>query len=242
MKQKKILLGVNIDHAATLKQVRGGVTKYPSLMNLVKLAKLGGAEQITIHLREDRRHIQDADVELLCKQSLLPINLELAVSDKILKIALKNKPKWACFVPEKRAELTTEGGLDIEKCADKIKKMTALLKKNKIKVSFFIEPSLKQVELSALSGADAIEFHTGHWVLATGQKKKVLWQKLNEAAGWANHLGLRVHAGHGLDYQHAKIIKKLSHLKEVNIGHSLICYSLESGLKSVVQKMKKALR
>lgn len=242
MKNKKIILGVNIDHAATLRQVRGGVTKYPDLISLVKLAKSGGADQITIHLREDRRHIQDSDVVRLCKQSVLPINLELAVNEKILKIALKNKPKWACFVPEKRAELTTEGGLDIEKCFNKIKKMTLLLKKKNIHVSYFIEPSLQQVELSALAGANAVEFHTGHWVLAAGPKKKVLWEKMREAAGWANHLGLRVHAGHGLDYAHARQIKTLSHLKEVNIGHSLICYALEDGLKKSVQKMKKSLR
>lgn len=241
MKKNKIILGVNIDHAATLRQVRGGLTKYPDLIRLVKLVKSGGAQHITIHLREDRRHIQDADVVQLCKQSILPINLELAVNDKMLKIALKNKPKWACFVPEKRAELTTEGGLDIEKCFDKIKKMSAILKKNNIKVSFFIEPSLKQVELSALAGADAVEFHTGHWVLASGFKKKNIWEKMCESAGWANHLRLRVHAGHGLDYDHAKRIKTLSYLKEVNIGHSLICYALEDGLKKSVQKMKKTL-
>lgn len=242
MKSKKIILGVNIDHAATLRQVRGGVTKYPDLISLVKLVKSGGAQQITIHLREDRRHIQDADVVALCKQSALPINLELAVNEKMLKIALKNKPKWACFVPEKRAELTTEGGLDIEKCFTKVKKMTAALKKNKIQVSFFIDPSLQQVELSALAGADAVEFHTGHWVLATGSKKKNLWEEMREAAGWANHLGLRVHAGHGLDYYHARQIKNLAYLKEVNIGHSLICYALEDGLKKAVQKMQKSLR
>ncbi len=241
-KLKQISLGVNIDHAATLRQVRGGLTAYPDLLKLVKNVKAGGAQQITIHLREDRRHIQDHDVVQLCKNSVLPINLELSVQEKMVKIALKNKPRWVCFVPEKREELTTEGGLNIEKCSQQIKKMTTLLKKNKIKVSFFIEPSLKQVELSALAGAQAIEFHTGHWVLASGKLKETLWKKLVEAAGWANHLGLRVHAGHGLDYFHARLIKKLPHLQEVNIGHSLICYSLESGLTDVVKKMKSILK
>lgn len=238
----KISLGVNIDHAATLRQVRGGTTSYPDLLEVSQLAKKGGAEQITIHLREDRRHIQDADVVMLCKKSPLPINLEMAVNKKILKIALKNKPAWVCFVPEKRAELTTEGGLDIEKCFKQIKKMTATLQKNGIKVSFFIEPSIEQVEFSAHAGADAVEFHTGHWVLEKGDKKAKIWGRLTSAADLANWLGLRVHAGHGLDYHHAKLITKLPHLQEVNIGHSLICYSLTDGLTKATQKMKHELK
>jgi len=238
----KISLGVNIDHAATLRQVRGGTTAYPDLVEISKLAKKGGADQITIHLREDRRHIQDADVITLCKKSPLPVNLEMAVDNKILKVALKNKPKWVCFVPEKRAELTTEGGLDIQKCFLKIKKMTETLHQNGIKVSFFIEPSTEQVELSARAGADAIEFHTGHWVLEKGEKKKEIWTRLVQASDLAHWLGVRVHAGHGLDYAHAKMITKLPYLQEVNIGHSLICYSLAEGLAAVTKKMCHALK
>ncbi len=238
----KIILGVNIDHAATLRQVRGATTNYPSLVKLTQLAKAGGAQQITIHLREDRRHIQDLDVVQLCQKSALPINLEIAVNAKMVQVALVNKPKWVCFVPEKRQELTTEGGLDIEKCQGRIKQVTSRLKKKNIRVSYFIEPSLLQVELAALAGADAVEFHTGHWVLQSGAKKKMLWNKLVEAASWANQLGLRVHAGHGLDYHHARLIKKLPFLAEVNIGHSLICYALEDGLKKIVKKMKNELK
>lgn len=238
----KILLGVNIDHAATLRQVRGNTTSYPNLVSIAELAKKGGANQITIHLREDRRHIQDQDVVTLCKLSPLPVNLEMAVSQSILKIALKNKPAWVCFVPEKRAELTTEGGLDIKKCFAEIKKMTTTLRKKNIRSSFFIEPSTEQVEFSARAGADAVEFHTGHWVLAKGSQKKIIWQKLVAAADLAHWLGLRVHAGHGLDYEHAKQITKLPYLIEVNIGHSLICYALESGLQAVTKKMKNALQ
>jgi pyridoxine 5-phosphate synthase len=238
----KISLGVNIDHAATLRQVRGGTTAYPDLLEMVMLSKKGGADQITIHLREDRRHIQDHDVVRLCKNSKLPINLEMAVNQKILKIALKNKPAWVCFVPEKRAELTTEGGLDIKKCFNVIKKMTTLLKKNNIKVSFFIEPSLEQVEFSARAGADAVEFHTGHWVLAEGSKKNKIWERLVEASDLTDWLGLRVHAGHGLDYAHARAITKLPHLREVNIGHSLICYALTDGLETATRKMKNELK
>lgn len=238
----KILLGVNIDHAATLRQVRANTTSYPDLVHLTQLAKAGGADQITIHLREDRRHIQDADVQKLCKSSYLPINLEMAVQNKMQKIALKNRPRWVCFVPEKREELTTEGGLDIAKCFSKIKKMTTVLKNKKIKVSFFIDPTEAQVKLSIEAGADAIEFHTGHWVLASGKLKTKIWKNLNQAALLAHQLGLRVHAGHGLDFFHARKITKLPHLAEVNIGHSIICYSLADGLQSVVQKMKNELK
>jgi pyridoxine 5-phosphate synthase len=242
MKKNRISLGVNIDHAATLRQVRGGTTSYPDLLELTRIVRAAGAQQITIHLREDRRHIQDADVELLCKKSKLPINLEMAVSPEMLKIALRNKPAWVCFVPEKREELTTEGGLNVVKVFDQIKSMTAALKKASIKVSFFIEASPEQVSASAMAGADAIEFHTGHWVSESGSAKKKLWKNLKESAEKAAQLKLRVHAGHGIDFEHAKVIKELPHLKEVNIGHSLICYSLETGLKKATAKMLAKLK
>jgi pyridoxine 5-phosphate synthase len=238
----KISLGVNIDHAATLRQVRGGTTSYPKLVSLVKLVKDGGGRQITIHLREDRRHIQDHDVKALCKKPILPINLEMAVSEEMLKIAIENKPSWVCFVPEKREELTTEGGLNIIQVFDSIEKMTQVLRSQKIKVSYFIEPNLEQVQAAAQGNANAVEFHTGKWVLSDGENKKTEWKKLKAAAELAFDLGLRVHAGHGLDFEHAKKIRKLPHLVEVNIGHSLICYSLEMGLKKSTQKMRDCLR
>lgn len=240
--KSKIHLGVNIDHAATLRQVRGNTTSYPDLLSMTELARAGGATQITIHLREDRRHIQDADVVKLCKKSKLPINLEMAVSSEMLKIALVNKPAWVCFVPEKREELTTEGGLDVVRVFEKIKSMTAQLQDAGIKVSFFIEASQIQVEASARAGANAVEFHTGHWVTEKGDTKKSIWKSLKAEAERAHELGMRVHAGHGLDYDHASKIRKLPFLKEVNIGHSLICYSLEDGLKKSVKKMLAALR
>lgn len=241
-KSQKIRLGVNIDHAATLRQVRGGTTDYPNLLDLCFEAKKGGAKQITIHLREDRRHIQDHDVVLLTKKSTLEINLEMGASEEMVKIALKNKPTWVCLVPEKRQELTTEGGLDVVKNFNHLEKITHQLKKNKIKVSFFIEPSLDQVEASALCGADAVEFHTGSWVLLTGSKKKTEWKRLVIAAEETHRLGLRVHAGHGLDYEHCRLIRQLPYLKEVNVGHSLICYSLTDGLKTAVKKMVNSLK
>ncbi len=239
---KQISLGVNIDHAATLRQVRGQTTAYPDLQTLTEIVKKAGGHQITIHLREDRRHIQDSDVRLLCRKSALPINLEMAVSDEMLRIALKEKPKWVCFVPEKREELTTEGGLNIIKGFSKIQDMTLKLKEKKIKVSFFIDPNLAQVQAASEAHADAVEFHTGAWVLARGQAKKKHWNLLSEASQLAEQLGLRVHAGHGLDFEHAKRIRKIKSLVEVNIGHSLICYSLEMGLKKATQKMRACLK
>lgn len=238
----KIILGVNIDHAATLRKVRGNTTAYPDLLEIAAAVKAGGGKQITIHLREDRRHIQDRDVVDLCKKSKLPINLEMAVSDEMLKVALKNLPAWVCFVPEKREELTTEGGLNVVKVFDRIKKMTARLHKAGIRVSFFIEADPEQIEAAAFAGADAVEFHTGHWVTARGEEKNKIWKNLYEGAIHAHVLDMRVHAGHGLDYIHAKKIKKLPHLREVNIGHSLMCYALTDGMKSVTRKMLACLK
>lgn len=238
---KKIKLGVNIDHAATLRQVRGGHTSYPDLHQMIDLAKKGGADQITIHLREDRRHIQVKDVQEICKARKLPINLEMAVTSELLKVAKKYKPDWVCLVPEKRQELTTEGGLDVVKIKATLVTMIEKLQSYGIEVSTFIDPSVDQVRASFEAGADAIEFHTGSWVLLSGAKKEKEWQRLVAAARVAHALGLRVHAGHGLDYHHAKLIRKMPHLVEVNIGHSLICYSLVDGLKESVKKMKRHL-
>ncbi len=234
-------LGVNIDHVATLRQVRGGTTDYPSLVTAMKSAVAGGAEQITIHLREDRRHIQDEDLKVLSRSCPVDLNLEMAVSKEILRLAKKYRPAWVCFVPEKREELTTEGGLNVSKVSSEITKMTSELNRLRIQCSYFIEPDVHIVNASAVAGAQAVEFHTGHWVLAKGTKKKQIWQKLVTSAEAAHALGLRVHAGHGLDYEHTAKILQLPHLLEVNIGHSLICYSLEMGLTTATKKMVKVL-
>jgi len=241
IKKNPIRLGVNIDHAATLRQLRKNTTAYPDLKEMCRLAKSGGAKQITVHLREDRRHIQDFDVKNLLIHRVLKINLEIAATPKMLKIALSHKPDWVCFVPEKREELTTEGGLDIVKLVSKIKPMIKKLNDQKIKVSLFIEPSIDQVMAAREVGADAVEFHTGRWVLLSDKNKKTEWQRMAQAATVANDLDISVHAGHGLDYRHAKIISKLPFLKEVNIGHSLICYSLAEGLAKATQKMYRCL-
>lgn len=238
----KIRLGVNVDHVATLRQVRGGTTPYPDLVKMVKASIKGGAEQITIHLREDRRHIQLEDLKRLSKECSVPLNLEMAATSQMVSYAKKYRPDWCCFVPEKRAELTTEGGLDVKKGFKTIAPMVDKLQRIGIEISMFIEPSLAQVEASYEVGADAIELHTGKWVLLKGARKSAEWKRLVEAAEWANYLGLNVHAGHGLDYEHSKMINKLPYLQEVNIGHSLVCYALEDGLEQSVRKMRKILK
>ncbi len=238
----RIRLGVNLDHVATLRQVRGGLTSYPDLSLFLDETVKAGADQITIHLREDRRHIQDRDVFMVCRKSKVPVNLEMAVSTKIQNIALKAKPYIVCLVPEKREELTTEGGLNVVKAKNKIKLMTRKLNKSRIRVSTFIEPSFEQVRASFEVGADAVEFHTGKWVGIKGPAQKKEWMRLKKAAVYAHSLGLQVHAGHGLDFATTKKIKNLPYLEEVNIGHFLICDALKNGLKSSIQSMKKILR
>lgn len=236
-----IALGVNIDHIATLRQVRGGTTSYPDLYRLTNLVIGAGADQITLHLREDRRHIQPQDVEVICKNRRVPVNLEMAATAQMLKVALKHKPDWCCFVPEKREELTTEGGLNVAKAAETIAPMVERLSRIGIDCSMFIEPSIKQVKAAYQVGAAAVEFHTGKWVHLKGQNKTKEWNRLREAALLAHSLGMFVHAGHGLDFNTTKEICKLPNLREVNIGHSLICYSLELGIEKAVQEMKKQI-
>jgi pyridoxine 5-phosphate synthase len=239
--RRKIRLGVNVDHVATLRQVRGGTTPYPNLLQMVRESVKGGADQITIHLREDRRHIQLHDLVLLAKKCPVLLNLEMGATPEMLRFALKYKPDWCCLVPEKRAELTTEGGLDVAGLRKRTGPLTQKLRKKGIKVSHFIEPSLRQVEAAAEQGAHAVEFHTGHWVLLKGAAKNKEWKRLVQAAELTHKLGMNVHAGHGLDYEHTRKIKKLPYLEEVNIGHSLICYALEKGLRDSVRKMKRIL-
>lgn len=239
---EKVRLGINIDHIATLRQVRGNSTSYPDIIQLMNLAIKGGAEQITIHLREDRRHIKDEDVKKICKSCTVDVNLEMACTEEMTRIALKNNPDWICVVPEKREELTTEGGLNIEKIKGSLKKLIDKVQHKGIEVSLFLEPNLKHVKLAYELGADAIEFHTGKWVKLTDKKRKDKeFSRLCEAAILCHSLGMRVHAGHGLDYQHTQKILKMPHVRELNIGHSVICYSLEMGIEKVVRQYKKII-
>lgn len=237
-----IRLGVNIDHAATLRQVRGGETPYPNLVQLTEICKKAGADQITIHLREDRRHIQLSDLKQLSQECPLLLNLEMAADDQMVSYAKKYKPDWVCFVPEKRKELTTEGGLDVLALLQKISAQVSKLQVIGVETSMFIDPDLRQVYASYEAGADAIELHTGKWVRLTGASRQREWKRLEKAAHLAHSLGLSVHAGHGLDFESAEEIAKLPHLKELNIGHSLICHSLSLGIEAAVKKMIKHIR
>lgn len=245
-------LGVNIDHIATLRQLRG--TPYPSLLEAARVVETAGGAQITVHLREDRRHIQDRDVLELRKALRIPLNLEMAATDAMTKFAIKIKPEWDCIVPEKRAEVTTEGGLALEKNAKKIGLTTERLKKAGIKVSLFVEPSLKAMKLSAKLGADAVELHTGRYCLATqtagaGQKKKIAteFSRIREAGELARSLGLHVHAGHGFDYANVRPVAELVDdegrplIEEYNIGHAIVCRAALVGLDRAVKEMVSAI-
>ena len=218
-------LGVNIDHVATLRNARGGF--HPDPLLAAKLAIKCGADSITIHLREDRRHITDQDLIKICKNKRILLNLEMAASMKILKIALKNKPNFVCIVPEKRKEVTTEGGLNIKKNLNKIKKIILKLKKSKIRTSLFINPTIKDIKLSKELKSDCIELHTG---------------KIKNCAKFGNSLGLEIHAGHGMDYKTTKILSKIKEIKEFNIGHFIIGESILEGFKKVIKKIKKISR
>jgi pyridoxine 5-phosphate synthase len=243
MKKKfPIRLGVNIDHVATLRQVRGNTTAYPDLVKIQNLCVRGGADQITIHLREDRRHIQEFDVLSITTHCPVDVNLEMGATEFMTKVALKYLPEWVCLVPEKRAELTTEGGLDLFHSEHRLHRVISLIQPKGIEVSLFIEPSLRQVEKAFELGADACEFHTGKWVLLKDKKSKQKeWSRLVEAARLCHDLGMRVHAGHGLDIEHVKKIKQLPYLVELNIGHSIICDSIEKGIENSVKEMKSLL-
>ena len=241
-KNRSLRLGVNIDHVATLRQVRGNTTPYPDLVKIRDLAIKGGADQITIHLREDRRHIQEFDVRNIIKDCPVDVNLEIGATEFMMKVALKYLPNWLCLVPEKRAELTTEGGLDLFHSEQRLHKLISQVQPKGIEVSLFIDPSLRQVEKAQELGADACEFHTGKWVLLKDPKaKKKEWKRLVEAAKLAHELGMRVHAGHGLDQEHVKKITQLPFLVELNIGHSIICESIEKGIENSVKEMKSLL-
>lgn len=232
-------LGVNIDHIATLRQARLG--KEPSVLEAALEAEQGGADSITVHLREDRRHIQDADVFELMDKIYVPLNLEMSVSSEILKIALKVRPQKACLVPEKRKELTTEGGLDLfSKQNFLIRTIDALLAK-KVEVSLFIDPVEVQVREAARLGAYAIEIHTGSYANAAGKKKERELFRIREAAQLGQKLGLHVHAGHGLNYENIFPLLTMREILEFNIGHSIISRAVFVGLAKAVQEMKKII-
>jgi pyridoxine 5-phosphate synthase len=238
---KRLRLGVNIDHVATIRNARG--EKYPDPLNAALICQSSGADSITIHLREDRRHIKDFDLKNILKNISIPVNLEIAPTKEMLKIAIKNKPDYVCIVPEKRFEITTEGGLNLNKNMKFIQKMITQLSKNNIRVSLFIEPKVSAVKKTKKLGANCIEIHTGKFCNSQNFKKKRLeFYKIKKAAILANKLNLEVHAGHGLTYKTAKEISKLKEIVELNIGHFIISESIFLGLKNSIYKFKKIIK
>ncbi len=239
---KKIRLGVNIDHVATVRNARG--ERYPSPLKAAILSEKSGADSITIHLREDRRHIKDADLKIIKSKLKIPLNLEIAATKEMLKIALKNKPPFICIVPEKRKEITTEGGLNLDYKKSFLKKIIYELKKNDSRVSLFIEPSLKDMKKSKLLNADCVEIHTGKFCNLVNQNKDYQKElnKIRNVVNYGNELGLEVHAGHGLTYQSSKILSKIKGIKEFNIGHFLIGESIFIGLPNCIKKFKKIIK
>jgi len=231
----KLELGVNIDHIATLRQAR--FTPYPSILDAISLVEAAGADAITLHLREDRRHIQDADVYAVRKQLNSRMNLEMAATDEMVVIAKDVMPEDVCLVPEKREELTTEGGLDIITQFDRIQQVTQALNADNIKVSLFIEPDIEQIKRVNAIGAPKIELHTGTYANATGAARQHEFQRIVAAAEFAQSEGIQVNAGHGLDYQNTHEIAAIPQLKELNIGHAMIARAIFVGIKAATEEM-----
>ncbi len=238
----KIRLGVNIDHVATVRNARG--ENYPSPLKAALTAQKNGADSVTIHLREDRRHINDNDLRQIRSKLKIPLNLEIAATNEMLKIALKRKPPFICIVPEKRKEITTEGGLNLNFKKSFLKKLISKLKKNKSRVSLFIEPKIRDVKISKLLKADCVEIHTGKFcnLINNNKNYNIELQKIKKAVRAGNKLGLEVHAGHGLTYKSAKILSKVSGISEFNIGHFLIGDSIFIGLNKVIKKFRKIIK
>ena len=239
---KSIRLGVNIDHVATVRNARGEI--YPSPLRAALSAESNGADSITIHLREDRRHINELDLIQIKKKLKIPLNLEIAATKEMLKIALKSKPPFICIVPEKRKEITTEGGLNLNYKKSFLKILIKKLKKNKSRISLFIEPSLKDVNEAKKLNADCIEIHTGKLCNLINKKKdyKNELMRIQKVVKAANVLGLEVHAGHGLTYTSAKILSKIKYIKEFNIGHFLIGESIFIGMPTTIRIFKNILK
>ena len=239
---RRIRLGVNIDHVATVRNARGET--YPSPLRAAVLAESCGAHSVTIHLREDRRHIKDSDLKEIKSKLKIPLNLEIAATSEMLKIAIKHKPDFVCIVPEKRKEVTTEGGLNLNYKQAFLKKIITKLKKNNSRVSLFIEPNIKDIKISKYLGVDGIEFHTGKICNLINQNKtyKSELSKINKAVNYATELRLDIHAGHGLTYKSAKIISKIKKIKEFNIGHFLIGEAIFIGLPAAIKNFKKILK
>ena len=239
---KRIRLGVNIDHVATVRNARG--ERHPDPFFAASQVVKMGADSVTIHLREDRRHINDTDAKKICKLKNIFVNLEISMDDRIVKNALRIKPNYICIVPENRKEITTEGGLNLTKNKKKLKIIIEKFKKVKIRTSLFINPTIKDIKLSKELNVDCIEIHTGRISNLVKLKKKynTEFNRIKKSSILANKLNIEVHAGHGLDFKTTKILNKINEIQEFNIGHFIIGESIFYGLSKVIKKFKKILK
>jgi len=237
-----IRLGVNIDHVATLRNARGEF--HPDPVKAAKFVKKSGADSITIHLREDKRHINDNDAKQICQIKNLLVNLEISTNHKIVQTALKIKPDFICIVPENRKEVTTEGGLNLRKNKGKIKKIISKFKKKNIRTSLFINSSLEDIKISKELNSDCVEIHTGRLSNLIKSKKNYLneFNRIKRCSILSEKLSIEVHAGHGLDYKSTKLLSKIKQIKEFNIGHYLIGESVFYGFKEVIKNFKRILK
>lgn len=236
-----MLLGVNIDHIATLRQAR--LTRYPDPVQAALLAEQAGADSITLHLREDRRHIQERDVHMLRELMLTPMNLEMAMTDSMLEFAEQVKPEYCCLVPESREELTTEGGLDVAGQLNRVTDTCARLQAAGIRVSLFIDTEAEQIHAAKAAGTEVIELHTGHYADATGSEaREIELKKIKVGVELARSSGLIVNAGHGLNYQNVGAVAQIPHINELNIGHGIIARALFTGLEEAVREMKNIMQ
>jgi len=233
---RRLRLGINIDHIATLRNARGGA--HPCPIRAAQMAKDAGADSITAHLREDRRHIKDHDIERLRNEIDLPLNLEMAMTNEMHTIALRIKPHAVCIVPEKRAELTTEGGLDAVKLEHELRPFVQQLQENGSRVSLFVAPDHDQIHAAHRIGARAVELHTGHYCHMIGKARQEEYANLSDSAILAHALGMEVHAGHGLTYENVGLIAAIPEIIELNIGHFLMGEALFSGLDQSIRAMR----
>ena len=234
-------LGVNIDHVATLRQARRGL--YPDPVAAAALAELGGADQITLHVREDRRHVNDRDLEILRRTVNGTLNLEMAAVQPMLDLALQHRPDTSTLVPERREELTTEGGLDVGAHRDEIKRVTRALRDGGIEVSLFVDPDIEQIKASHRVDAQAVELHTGRYCEARAPRDRAReLARIIEAARAAAKLGLRVAAGHGLDYWNVGPVARIEEITELNIGYAIVCRAVLTGLERAVRDMKDLIK
>ena len=236
MIHRKLRLGVNIDHVATIRNARGG--SHPDPVRAARLAALAGADGITTHLREDRRHISDDDLDRLMDDMQLPLNLEMAATPEILEIALRHKPHAVCLVPERREERTTEGGLDAAGGIEHLRPFVGALSEAGIRVSLFIEPAVKQLDAAHALGAPVVEFHTGAYCDAIGSKRQYELERVKKAAAYAETLGLECHAGHGLTYDTVEPVAAIPAISELNIGHFIIGEAIFVGLDASIKGMR----